>query len=727
MTAVPSSPIDAPTLALRQQHAQANPDDVTAQLEYGAALHEAGQPEHALVAFEKALTLSPTDVDAVSACATVLFELARPQAAYQVLCSIKEQLLTNADGAANLGIAAEACGLPAEAQACYARALELEPDHLRALNNMGLLAAAQGRFDVATAHARRCVALQPAEPVLWLNLADVLTASRDYAAALAVLQQAAERFGSATDLSLRQTVLLAFSADFEGAEAALSALGAQGPELLREYLAAGSTVAADALPKRSRAVVPSMRELFSQQAFHAMQHCDWRYQEPLLAVLRDLLAQVDRTGEVRDWRDAEFYGMALPLGETELARMRKITGSGIAVNLPAQAAPFKPARSLRRDDRLHIGLAVQSLRDPRVTNGLARRLALHDTSRFAFHIYAPTPRPEASLSESLRPFCEGGVVEIAHMDTEEATARIRLDNLDLFMDAAFYTLWCRPEVFTRRVAPVQLRELAWQRHHAPRNSEYTISDRFIHPDGLDLAPYGNIVRMPHSCWMAANDDQPAEAATRAANGLPEEALVLCAFTSAVIIDPHSFALWMQMLRALPAAVLWLPNFPPATRANLAREAVAAGVAADRLVFAGPGSRADSLARLRLADLFLDTVRCNSALGLADALRMGLPALGLAGDSLPSRVGAGMIRAAGLQDCVLPDPASYKDAVVSLGRNPAALKALRDRFSAATITAPLFDTAARVKEWESAWQTMIERHRAGLAPEAFDVPDMSGRT
>jgi hypothetical protein len=36
------------------------------------------------------------------------------------------------------------------------------------------------------------------------------------------------------------------------------------------------------------------------------------------------------------------------------------------------------------------------------------------------------------------------------------------------------------------------------------------------------------------------------------------------------------------------------------------------------------------------------------------------------------------------------------------------------------TAPLFDAAARVREWESAWTVMAQRQQAGLPPTAFDV-------
>lgn len=713
MTAPPDESLDQ----LRQQ-AEAQPANADAWMRYGAALHTGGRPELALVAFEKALLVAPGNVNAVSACATVLFELGRPQAAWQVLSTAREQLLASADGAANLGIAAEACGRTAEAQACFEHALALDANHVRALNMSGLLAANQARWELAIHNARRCVELVPGEPALWVNLADMLTGGRQYDAALEVLDMASARFPKRQDVEIRHVVLLAFNAEFDRSEAALAALGPQGPAMLRDYLQ-GVNEASDLQVKKSVTRLPTMRELYSQQAFEAMQVCNWRYEEPLTAALRYMLAEVETTGTLRDWRDAQFYGIALPLHEDEIARIRNVSTRAIR-DANSTAQPYAPPRRPAPDGRMRIGLAAQTLRDPRFANALARQLSLHDASRFAIYIYAPTPSPEARLHEALLPHA-AGVVEIAHMSDGEAVGRMRLDQLDLFMDMAFNTPWCRPEIPERRVAPVQIRQLTWHRHHPARPCEYNMSDTFVHPDASAMDLYGAVVRLPSTCWLAANDDLPGAPATRADAGLPDDALVLCAFLPTVMIDPQSFALWMQVLRALPDAVLWLPSFGAQARANLQREATAAGVNAERLVFAGNATRPELLARLSLADLFVDSLRFNANHGLVDALRMGVPAMTCAGNSMGSRLGGSIVRAAGLPECVHTDPRAYRDAIIAAGRDRAALQSLRTRLAAALPDAPLFDTVARVREWETAWTMMIERHRAGLPPVAFDVP------
>ena len=58
--------------------------------------------------------------------------------------------------------------------------------------------------------------------------------------------------------------------------------------------------------------------------------------------------------------------------------------------------------------------------------------------------------------------------------------------------------------------------------------------------------------------------------------------------------------------------------------------------------------------------------------------------------------------------------------MKLARNPAMLKALRDKLAGNRLTQPLFDTPRFTRNLESAYITMLERHRRGEPPESFAV-------
>jgi len=689
-------------------------------MQQGARLDAAGQPEQALVAFERALALQPGDAQAASACAAMLSRMGQAADALRILLTAKAALMADADGATNLAIAAEDCGQLAVAQEAYARALALDPQHPRALNNTALAAARAGDWDTALERLTRCRDLAPGQPQAWINLADVLVAARRFDGASVELLEAIRRFGPHPQLHLRHVMARAFAGEIDVAQAALDRLDPAGLAALRQLLAQAGTTAGRTVHKVP-GPLPDAQEMFCQQAFHAMQVCDWRDHDRLTAVIRDMEAQAERTGRHRDGRDTQFYGLMLPLHEDEMARLRERSIAEIGRRLGATVAPFVATRSRHRDTRIHVGLATQSLKDPRIANALLAQLRAHNAARFAIHLYSPTPDPDLALTAQLAALC-AGAVEIAHMTDDEAVGRMRLDELDIFVDMAFDTPWCRPEIPERRVAPVQLRQTTWHRHHPARPCDYNMSDRFVHPDGLPLAPYGAIVRLPHTCWLATNEDLPApQQPARADLGLPQDALVLCTLIAPLMVDPQSFGSWMELLRTVPGAVWWLPAFPRQAQRNLAAAARRDGVDPARLVFMQPCARADLLARIAQADLFVDTVRFNANHGLVDALRQGVPAVSCAGQSMASRLGGSILGAAGLADCVMDSPAALVAWVQRWAQDAAAREALRSRVAAARSQAPLFQPAARVREWEWAWAEMVRRHQAGLAPAAFDVP------
>lgn len=690
-----------------------------ALMEQGSALHAAGHAEQALVSFKKALAIDGASVQAVNACATLLSELGQTDAAFQVLLPVRAQLMQDPDGATNFAIAAESVGRVDEARAAYTHALTLDPTQIRARNNLALMQAQTGDWTAAIDGLIACRDQRPDNGALWLNLIDTQIAARLFSPALDTLVQAMVRFPGAPELTVRQAIALAFDGQIESAQGAMDGLTAPAQTMLTDLVAQANRTE-ERLNRTPASAHPDAYELFCKQAFEAMQVCDWRDHDRLTAVLREMLARAARTGQGRDWRDAQLCGLMLPLHEEEMAQMRLISIDTIGKQLRTPIAPYVARRSHNRDDRIHVGLAVQNLRDARVANALQRQLALHDHTRFAIHVYSPTPQAEPTATRRVAQEC-AGAIEIAHLSDDETVARIRLDELDIFVDMAFNSPWCRPEIPQRRVAPIQIRQTTWHRHHPPVPCEYNMSDTFVHPDTLDLQAYGAVVRLPHTCWLATNDDQPdAAPPNRADAGLPANALVLCAFVPPLMIDPHSFGLWMTMLRALPQAVLWLPCYAPVVRNHLLTAAAGAGIDASRLVFQQRGSRQQTLSQIRLADLFIDTVRFNANQGLVDALRMGVPAVTCAGQSMASRLGGSILRAAGLPDTVTGSESAFVDTVVRLGNDTATLQALRVQLAQQHALAPLFDTQARVREWEMAWQTMVQRHRAGQPPAAFDV-------
>jgi protein O-GlcNAc transferase len=209
--------------------------------------------------------------------------------------------------------------------------------------------------------------------------------------------------------------------------------------------------------------------------------------------------------------------------------------------------------------------------------------------------------------------------------------------------------------------------------------------------------------------------------SRAELRLPEKGFVFCCFNNSYKIVPRNFDSWMRILKRIDGSVLWLREDKAAASANLRKEAEARGVAGERLVFAQRmPSVEEHLGRHRSADLFLDTLPFNAHTTADDALWAGLPVLTQAGEALPGRVGASLLRAIGLPEMIAGTEEEYERIAIELASDPAKLEAIRAKLTRNRLTTPLFSTALFTRHMEGAYLAIYRRWREGLAPDDVSV-------
>src|SRR5262249_12670901 len=134
---------------------------------------------------------------------------------------------------------------------------------------------------------------------------------------------------------------------------------------------------------------------------------------------------------------------------------------------------------------------------------------------------------------------------------------------------------------------------------------------------------------------------------------------------------------------------------------------------------------EHLARLALADLFLDTLPYNAHTTAADSLWAGVPVVTQLGQAMAGRVAASMLTAAGLPELITHSAEEYEALARRLATNPAELSEARAHLIANRPGCVLFQTERWVRHLESALQTMWERHERGLPPESFEVGQVRG--
>jgi len=167
--------------------------------------------------------------------------------------------------------------------------------------------------------------------------------------------------------------------------------------------------------------------------------------------------------------------------------------------------------------------------------------------------------------------------------------------------------------------------------------------------------------------------------------------------------------------------LWLMKLNDDAQSHLLKEAQAAGVNPERIIFATRVPRIeDHLARYRQADLFLDTHPYNAHTTANDAIRAGLPLLTLLGGSFPSRVAASLLTTLGMPELIASSLEDYEAKALQWAKQPEALEAIRQKMQEKLPGNPLFDSVRQARGLETAYQVMVSRYQRGLAPGPIEV-------
>jgi predicted O-linked N-acetylglucosamine transferase (SPINDLY family) len=433
--------------------------------------------------------------------------------------------------------------------------------------------------------------------------------------------------------------------------------------------------------------------------------------------LEESLLQSLRAGERPHDRAQPFPLLAMP---SATAADHLAAGRQMAQAYVSAPISHKAPAVLAAQPRLRIGYVSSDFHNHATTYLMVEAVESHDRQRFeVVGIDYSVDRASEGRSRILKAFDR--VITVAGLSDAEAARRVAAADIAIAVDLKGWTTGARPGILAYRPAPVVVQ---WLGHPGTMGApwiDYAIVDPVVAPPGNEAEFSEKLVRLPH-CYQP-NDRQRAIAAppTRAEAGLPGDALVFCCFNQPFKINRPIFGLWLDLLRSVPRAVLWLKDDNRWATTAFKEQARAAGIDPARLVFGRNLPLPAHLARLTLADLALDCAPYGSHTTASDVLWAGVPQIALHGDTFAARVSASLLTAIGLPELIVRSAAEYRDLALRLATDPQALARLKARLSANRLTTPLFDSRRFVRHLEAGYQAMWRRCVAGLPPDHIDVP------
>jgi predicted O-linked N-acetylglucosamine transferase (SPINDLY family) len=648
-----------------------NPRSAPYRFNLGKVLVQLKRAREACEALERAVALDPRYVDAHNELGLARAEagsLEAAEAAFRKALSLQPGYW---EAHSNLGLLLQRLGRSEDAVSSLRRAIELEPQSPIALGNLGFVLRTQGRPAEAEQSYRAALALSPRDPVLLTNLGNTLRDLSRSEEATACFSDAVSVAPDHADAYYNWGLLEANANRFnEAADRFRKALA------IDPHLTEAESALASALRDLGRIddAIQSCRTALQLQPDDAPTHS-----QLLFTLLHSPAVSPQEVWEEhREW--ARRHAAKFP------------------ASLPRHANAREPGR------RLRVGYVSGDFRHHSVAQFFEPVLARHDRGGFEIFCYHNLPRSDET-TERLRRAADCWR-EIAPLGDDAVADRVCADRIDILVDLSGHTKFNRLLVFARKPAPVQATWLGYLNTTGLDAIDYRITDGRASPEEMHDALHSErLVRLPDSQWCYQPPPDCPEVAIAPAlrEGKP---VTLGAFCSLAKIGPRVIALWCELLGRLPSARLLIVGLGlEAMHDEYLSRFAAGGVAPQRVELRDFQSFRDYLAVHGEVDLMLDTFPYPGGTTTCHALWMGVPVISLVGESVPSRSGASVLGAVGLDELLADGPEQYLEKACALAGDLERLSSLRDGMRTRMSASPLMDAARFTRNLEHAYRSM----------------------
>lgn len=725
---------------------QINPNQAEALSFLGTALQALNRTDEAVAAFDRALALKPDFVEVLANRGIALRGLGRLD---EALASLDRAiaLVPNAAGLHNhRGLALRELKRTDEALASFDLALSMEPSNVEVLNNRGLALQDLDRFDEALASFERAIAFKPDLATLHNNHGNALLHFKRAEDALASYDRAVALKPDYAEAYINRGNALQYLKRMDEAMASYDQAIALNPDYAEAYMNRGNAFhhlkrtdealacydraialkpdyaeayvnranllkelkrLDDALPSYERALAlnPDYEFLYGLHLYTRMQLCDWRD-------LENQRKQLE--AKIQDGKKATEPFPALSASNSSALQRKAAEIYAQSKHPPSHELPDIPKRP--RHDKIRIGYFSADFCNHPVSLLTAELFETHDKSKFELTAFSFDPDGGDDVTERLRVAFDK-FIDVHDKTDKEIAMLAREMEIDIAVDMGGFTQGNRTDIFAMRAAPVQVNYLGYAGTMGAAYMDYMVADATVIPEESRRHYTEKIACLPSYLPHDGTRRIADRVFSRKELGLPKTGFVFCCFNNSYKITPDAFDAWARILKRVEGSVLWFSRLGKNAAGNLKNEAAKRGIDPERIIFAElMPLQEDHLARIRGADLFLDTLPYNAHASAADALWAGLPLLTCTGQTFAGRAATSLLNAIQMPELITSTPAEYEARAIELATNPAKLKEIREKLTRNRLTTPLFNTQQYTRNIESAYTAMYERYQAGRPPE-----------
>ena len=724
-----------------QKFIRANPDFCDARTNLGKVYMELGKPKKAFQHFKKALELNPSEMTT-----NVNFSIALDKSGKQEQAiALLEKALTfhpaHPEILYNLGNFYQKSEKTNEAIDCFKKALETTPNDLRILYNLGTTLMETGEYTKARPILQKVLNHSPNDPKTLNNMGLVHYHIGEYQKAIPFFENAITN--RADFYKAYNNLGLAFKAlgKIEKAITHFKKTTETGPnfaegfhnlaEMQRE---SGDFDAATINCKRALELKPDLPKANTHYAYMLKWQCDWEEFDRVSKHMDKLIQKQLKLKNEDDVGETPFMNIIRvedpAFNRTVADAFVKKTMKNVShlnIRFSHERNPIAPnqndSKELGPKNKIIIGYLSANFKNHPMAHLLVDLFKYHNRNEFQINAYSLGPDDGSGYRKRFMAHADI-FKDIRHCSYEKAATEIYDDGVDILVDLMGYTQGSRMEIAALHPAPIQVRYMGMAGTTGGNLFDYIIVDEIVTPRDQQKNYAETFIYMPHTYQINDRNKVISQTpVTRKKFGLPDNSFVFCSFNQSYKIDPVIFHTWLDILKEVKNSVLWLmPGKNTGASTRLTSIADEYGVDPDRVIFTESIPLSDHLARLKLADLALDTRTVGGAATTSDALFAGVPVITLMGNRFASRMSASILSAIGLEELVTESLNDYRNLAIHLATDTAAFNKLHQKLNFNKEISPLFDTFGFTLNLEKAYKKIYRRYLDTSPPQLVDLKE-----
>lgn len=361
----------------------------------------------------------------------------------------------------------------------------------------------------------------------------------------------------------------------------------------------------------------------------------------------------------------------------------------------------------KREPKLRLGYISGDLKNHSVRYFIEPFLRFHNRNNFEIHAFMTMSTDDISLI--LKNYCDAWH-DVQFLNEINLFNYIRSKKIDILVDLSGHTKGERLAVFAMRAAPVQVTWFGFMQTLGLSEIDWRLTDFGATPEGSEEFYTEKLYRLSSMVAYAPPFDTENDfVAPWHENGF---ITMICLNDSRKFNDEllSTFSTILKLNENSGLILISREEVSDLDHSLLKRLEIH-DLPLDRTTIIGRQNMRSFMQLSKVADFALDSFPVSGGTTTLHALWMGLPTISLDNTAKGglNGAGAGIMRAAGMDDCVASDINGYVNLAGSLIKNPENVDALRQRCRIGLKNSPLMDYEARVKEVEDAYRYMWQNY------------------